>query len=108
MAPKAQKRANNPMRDKDSGEPSKGPSFPIVGVGASAGGLAAFTELLTHLPLDTGMGFVLVQHLDPEHESALTQLLARATKMPVCEITNNQRVEANRVGCRSFLTTTDQ
>jgi len=57
----------------------------------------AFTELLTHLPLDTGMGFVLVQHLDPEHESALTQLLGRATKMPVREITNNQRVEANCV-----------
>ena len=97
MAPKAQKRANNPVTDEDSGEPSKGSSFPIVGVGASAGGLVAFTELLTHLPLDTGMGFVLVQHLDPEHESALTQLLARATKMPVCEITNNQRVEANCV-----------
>ena len=95
LAPKAQKRANNPVRD--SGEPSKGSSFPIVGVGASAGGLVAFTELLTHLPLDTGMGFVLVQHLDPEHESALTQLLARATKMPVREITNNQRVEANHV-----------
>jgi len=94
MAPKAQKRANNPVRD--SGEPSKGSSFPIVGVGASAGGLVAFTELLTHLPLDT-MAFVLVQHLDPEHESALTQLLARATKMPVREITNNQRVEANHV-----------
>ena len=97
MAPKAQKRANNPVKDEDSGEPSEGSSFPIVGVGASAGGLAAFTELLTHLPLDTGMGFVLVQHLDPEHESALTQLLARATKMPVREITNNQRVEANCV-----------
>ncbi|MGH8564729.1 MAG: chemotaxis protein CheB [Gammaproteobacteria bacterium] len=95
MAPKAQKRANNPVRE--SGEPRKGSSFPIVGVGASAGGLVAFTELLTHLPLDTGMGFVLVQHLDPEHESALTQLLARATKMPVREITNNQRVEANCV-----------
>ncbi|MBA2593297.1 MAG: PAS domain-containing protein [Gammaproteobacteria bacterium] len=93
MAPKAQKRANNPVTE--SGEPGKGSSFPIVGVGA--GGLVAFTELLTHLPLDTGMGFVLVQHLDPEHESALTQLLARATKMPVREITNNQRVEANRV-----------
>ncbi len=95
MAPKAQKRANNHVRE--SGAQSKGSSFPIVGVGASAGGLVAFTELLTHLPLDTGMGFVLVQHLDPEHESALTQLLARATKMPVREITNNQRVEANCV-----------
>ena len=43
-------------------------SFPIVGIGASAGGLEAFTQLLKALPLDTGMGFVLVQHLDPEHE----------------------------------------
>ena len=70
---------------------------PIVGIGASAGGLEAFTELLKHLPLDTGMGFVLVQHLDPEHESALTQLLARATSLPVREVTNNLRVEANHV-----------
>lgn len=72
-------------------------SFPIVGVGASAGGLEAFTQLLKHLPLDTGMGFVLVQHLDPQHESALTHILTRATSMPVQEATNNLRVEANHV-----------
>jgi chemotaxis response regulator CheB len=54
-----------------------GGSFTIVGIGASAGGLEAFSALLKHLPLDTGMGFVLVQHLDPEHDSALTQLLGR-------------------------------
>lgn len=72
-------------------------SFPIVGIGASAGGLEAFTELLKHLPTDTGMGFVLVQHLDPQHESALTQLLARVTRMPVLEVTNNLRVKANHV-----------
>lgn len=72
-------------------------SFPIVGVGASAGGLEAFTQLLKHLPLDTGMGFVLIQHLDPEHESALTQILSRATRMPVREITNNEQVQANHV-----------
>ena len=70
---------------------------PIAGVGASAGGLEAFTELLKHLPTDTGLGFVLVQHLDPQHESALSQLLARATIMPVREVTNNLRVEANHV-----------
>jgi two-component system, chemotaxis family, CheB/CheR fusion protein len=75
----------------------RGGFLPIVGVGASAGGLEAFTELLKHLPLDTGMGFVLVQHLDPQHESALTQLLARATSLPVHEVTNNLRVEANQV-----------
>jgi two-component system CheB/CheR fusion protein len=59
--------------------------FPIVGIGASAGGLEAFTEWLKHLPVDTGMGFVLVQHLDPQHKSGLTQLLARVTSMPVRE-----------------------
>ena len=72
-------------------------SFPIVGIGASAGGLEAFSSLLKHLPLNTGMGFVLVQHLDPEHDSALTQLLARATSLPVDEVTNNLRVEPNHV-----------
>jgi two-component system, chemotaxis family, CheB/CheR fusion protein len=71
--------------------------FPIVGVGASAGGLEAFVELLTHLPLDTGMAFVLVQHLDPQHESALTEILSRATRMPVSEVTQNRRVEPNKV-----------
>jgi two-component system CheB/CheR fusion protein len=74
-----------------------GSGCPIVGVGASAGGLEAFTQLLKHLPLDSGFGFVLVQHLDPLHDSALTQLLARATALPVCEATHNLRVQANRV-----------
>ena len=78
-------------------EPGAGASFPIVGVGASAGGLEAFTELLKALPLDTGIGFVLVQHLDPQHESVLTHLLARATAMPVREVTNDLRVEPNCV-----------
>ncbi|HSW13191.1 MAG TPA: chemotaxis protein CheB, partial [Solimonas sp.] len=73
------------------------PSFPIVGIGASAGGLEAFTDLLRQLPLDTGMGFVLVQHLDPQHESALAQILSRVTRMPVREVTNNRRVEPNHV-----------
>ncbi len=71
--------------------------FPIVGVGASAGGLEAFTRLLNRLPTDTGIGFVLVQHLDPTHESELTRLLARATSMPTREVTNNLRVEPNHV-----------
>src|SRR5436190_6276163 len=71
--------------------------FPVVGVGASAGGLEALTHLLQHLPVDTGMAFVLVQHLDPDHSSALTELLARTTLMPVCEITHNLRVQPNHV-----------
>jgi len=68
-----------------------------VGVGASAGGLEAFSELLKHLPLDTGFAFVLVQHLDPQHESALATLLGRVTALPVHEVADNQRVEPNHV-----------
>ncbi len=78
-------------------ELEKGVLFPIVGIGASAGGLEAFTKLLGALPLDTGLGFVLVQHLDPEHESALVQILARATALPVREAKNDERVAPNHV-----------
>lgn len=77
--------------------PGAAAAFPIVGIGASAGGLEAFTELLRHLPLDTGMGFVLVQHLDPVRHSSLTELLAKATRLPVCEVTRHSRVEPNHI-----------
>jgi two-component system CheB/CheR fusion protein len=60
--------------------------FPIVGIGASAGGLEAFSELLRFLPEKTGMAFVLVQHLDPKHDSVLREILARTTKIPVTEV----------------------
>ncbi|HEU5235513.1 MAG TPA: chemotaxis protein CheB, partial [Pyrinomonadaceae bacterium] len=71
--------------------------FPIVGVGASAGGLESFTRLIRHLPANTGMAFVLVQHLDPEHESKLPQLLAKSSNMPVLEVANNTRVKPNHI-----------
>ncbi|BAY60076.1 signal transduction histidine hinase [Calothrix brevissima NIES-22] len=71
--------------------------FPIVGMGASAGGLDAFTELLTHLPDDTGMAFVLIQHLSPHQKSLLSEILSRATNMPVREVENGMVVEANHV-----------
>jgi two-component system CheB/CheR fusion protein len=80
---------------RQSNDPHK--SFPIVGIGASAGGLEAFTQFLSHLPVDTGLGFVLVQHLHPQHESALTQLLARATSIPVREVTNNLRIKPDHL-----------
>lgn len=72
-------------------------TFPVVGIGASAGGLSACTELLKALPGDTGMGFVLVQHLDPKHASMLPELLGRTTSMPVIEISDGVRVEPNCV-----------
>ncbi|UNU18772.1 response regulator [Microcoleus vaginatus PCC 9802] len=71
--------------------------FPIVGIAASAGGLEAFTELLSHLPIDTGMAFVLIQHLDPTHKSLLTEILARRTQMPVNEVKDGIAVEPNQV-----------
>jgi two-component system CheB/CheR fusion protein len=84
--------------DQNTGSvPANAVSFPVVGIGASAGGLEAFTRLLKRLPVDTGMTFVLVQHLDPVHESALTKLLSKATTMPVREVTNNMRVQPNQV-----------
>ncbi|MBH8562666.1 PAS domain-containing protein [Nostoc sp. CENA67] len=71
--------------------------FPIVGMGASAGGLEAFTQLLSHLPVDTGMAFVLVQHLSPSHKSLLSDILSRTTQMPVTEVQNGMSVEPNHV-----------
>src|SRR5437773_11733299 len=77
--------------------PVEGAPFPIVGIGASAGGLEAFTKLLQKLPGDTGMALVLIQHLDPKHESILTSLLARATSMPVQEVAHKMKVLPNHV-----------
>jgi two-component system, chemotaxis family, CheB/CheR fusion protein len=80
----------------ESHSPSSEP-FPIVGIAASAGGLEAFMQLLKQLPGDTGMGFVLIQHLAPDHQSFLSQILARITQMPVCEGQTGITVEPNHV-----------
>ena len=71
--------------------------FPIVGIGASAGGLEAMTQLFQHLPATPGLAFVLVLHLDPTHKSELCSLLSRATAMRVSEAKHNLRLEPNRV-----------
>jgi len=71
--------------------------FLIVAIGASAGGLEAFTDLLRALPVDTGMAFVLIQHLDPKHRSILSELIAKETRMPAREVTNGLKLEPNHV-----------
>jgi len=73
------------------------PRFPIVGIGASAGGLEAFTQLLRALPNDTGMAFVFVQHLDPKHETVLTDLLSKATRMPTSQVADGTPVRPDHV-----------
>ena len=72
-------------------------TFHIVGIGASAGGLEAFLEFLSALPADTGMAFVLIQHLEPHHESQLAQILSHSTKMPVVQAEEGQEVQPNHV-----------
>jgi len=88
-----------PTRPKTAAPPRRivGRSFPIVAVGASAGGLEAFSKLLERLPVDTGMAFVLVQHLDPTHHSLLTELLSRITKLPVSQVSNGTVVQPDHV-----------
>jgi Chemotaxis response regulator containing a CheY-like receiver domain and a methylesterase domain len=72
-----------------AGSQGSAPDWPkvglVVGIGASAGGLAAFRTFLTHMPPDTGMAFILVQHLDPNHPSMLVDLLTPHTAMPVTQ-----------------------
>ena len=69
----------------------------IVGIGASAGGLEAFTAFFAQLPPDTGMAFVLVQHLSPDHESMLVELVGRASPIPVLEAKHGMPLEPDRV-----------
>lgn len=71
--------------------------FPVVGIAASAGGLEAFTELIRHLPTDTGMAFVLIQHLSPDRASLLPEILGKVTAMPVRQVQDQMRVEPNAV-----------
>lgn len=74
-----------------------GKNVPVVGIGSSAGGVEACTTFLKSLPVDLGMAYVFVPHLDPSRESALTDILRRATSMPVHEIEQGMRVQANHV-----------
>src|ERR1017187_7417723 len=74
-----------------------GATIPVVGIGGSAGGLEVFKLLLADLPADAGLAIVFVQHLDPKHQSMLSEILSRSTKMPVSEAADHMPVEANHV-----------
>jgi chemotaxis response regulator CheB len=76
---------------------ARGGKFPIVCIGASAGGLEAFVQFLETLPPDRGMAYIFIQHLDPRHESMLAGIIARATRMPVVEVKDGMRVKADHV-----------
>src|ERR1039458_8871770 len=76
---------------------SADPSFPIVGIGASAGGLEALVQFLEHVPADSGMAFVIIQHLDPTHKGMMPELLQRATSMKVMQVKDRTKVRPNCV-----------
>src|SRR5665213_1909819 len=69
--------------------------FPVIGIGASAGGLEAFRQLIKAIPENSGMAYILVQHLSPDHESVLPEILQRITQIPVVEISDNVHVAPN-------------
>ena len=77
--------------------PPPEPTFPIVGIGASAGGLEAFELFFKTMPPASGMAFVLVPHLDPGHASLLSEILQRNTTMPVHEAQDQIKIQANHV-----------
>ncbi len=72
-------------------------TFPVVAIGASAGGLEAMMELLKYLPADTGMAFIYVQHLSPDHKSMLSEILSKKTTMAVQEIDDMDKIKPNNV-----------
>ena len=72
-------------------------SFPIVGIGASAGGLEALEQFLEHVPPGAGMAFVIVQHLDPTHKGIMAELLQRSTGMKVMQVKDRTRVRPDCV-----------
>jgi chemotaxis response regulator CheB len=71
--------------------------FPIVGIGASAGGLEALDQFLRAVPKDSGLAFVIVQHLDPTHQGIMPELLQRSTGMVVEQVRDQVKVGPNRV-----------
>ncbi|MEG4517542.1 MULTISPECIES: chemotaxis protein CheB [unclassified Microcoleus] len=100
MSPKKNPKKSQPKADRDAeGKQHNNPNelFPVVGIGASAGGLEAFKQLLSHLPIDTGMAFVIIQHMLPTQESVLSEILARSTQMPVHEVTEGMPIGPNQV-----------
>ncbi|MFN2374390.1 MAG: CheR family methyltransferase [Cyclonatronaceae bacterium] len=90
------KKSENQSAKKKKRKKSENP-FPVVAIGASAGGLSAFKELLRAISDEPGMAFLFVQHLDPDHESLLPEILQKVTNMPVTELSDECKLESDHV-----------
>ena len=91
------KAAEPEKKKKATAIPEDIKGFRIVGIGASAGGLEALETFFYHMPSDSGMAFVIIQHLSPTHKSIMASLLSKNTKMEVMEVKDGMKVEPNRV-----------
>ena len=89
--------SNSRATNHANGEHAPADSVTIVGVGASAGGLEALESLVGHVPISSGLAFVVVQHLDPNYKGMMVELLQRSTVMPVRQIEDRMRVAPNTV-----------
>ncbi|WP_286351834.1 MULTISPECIES: chemotaxis protein CheB [Geobacter] len=100
---KIRKKSESPGRERDNSstiEPlarTESALFPIVGIGASAGGLEALEQFLAHVPHRSGMSFVIIQHLDPTHKGILAELLQRSTNMEVFQVRDRMKVKPDSV-----------
>ena len=94
---KSEERGSPVMPASYGAAPQSKLPFSVVGIGASAGGYEAFTTFLSNLPKETGMAFVLVQHLDPSHESHLGELLSKVSALPVTQIKTGTEVKPDQV-----------
>ncbi|MBI4303212.1 MAG: PAS domain S-box protein [Chloroflexi bacterium] len=87
----------SPSSTKEAAPSAAEQPFRIVGIGASAGGLEALEQLFTHVPSDSGMAFVIVQHLDPTRQSSMPEIMSRLTKLPVRVATDGMKVEPDSI-----------
>src|SRR6516162_8753919 len=83
--------------DVEASAERSGPAIPVVGIGASAGGIDALQALIPAIPSTCDIAFVVVQHLDPEHGSVLSTLLSRVSRIPVTEVRGETEIEANHI-----------
>src|SRR4051812_36160963 len=96
MGPQPTEQADRQAQPVDHEQPPR-LAFPVVGIGASAGGLPAMTEFITSMRADSGMAFVFIQHLPPEHESLIADILSKKTAMLVQQVQDGMEVKPNQV-----------
>src|SRR3954463_9147412 len=93
----AKKTPAKKFQSQEKSRRTKNKNFPIVAIGGSAGSFAAFESFFTHMPSDSGMAFVVIVHLDPDHQGNLAGMIQNYTSIPVVEASDGMTVEADHI-----------